>query len=227
MYFYYYWWILIPAIVLSMYAQAKVKSNYTKYAQVMNSRGLTGFDVARTILDENGLYHVQIKRGRGMLSDHFNPRDNSVNLSPAVHDGNSISSMSIAAHECGHAVQYAKDYAFLKFRSAIAPAASIATRASGIIVLLGILLARSGYNFLIDIGILLYVVITLFHLVTLPVEFDASKRALVMLYEYGLVEESDIYGSKKVLSAAALTYVAAMLSALLTLIRLIAIRNRD
>ncbi len=227
MYFTYYWWILIPAILLSMYAQAKVKSNYNKYAKIVNSRGLTGFEVARTILDKNGLYNVQIRKSSGVLSDHFDPRNNTVNLSPMVHDGNSVSSMSIAAHECGHAVQYATDYAFLKFRSAIAPLASLASRASGLIIILGIILARSGWMFLIDIGIIAYVIVTLFHVITLPVEFNASKRALVMISDYGLVEDSDLAGSKKVLSAAALTYVAAMLSSLLTLIRLLAIRNRN
>lgn len=221
-----YWWMVLPAIILAMYAQSKVKRNYKKYSKVASGRGLTGAQVASEILRSNGLYHVKVIRGTGTLTDHYNPKTQTIQLSPHVYDANSISAASIAAHECGHAVQHAEGYGPLAIRSLIAGPAQFASKAAGILVLLGIILANSGLLWLLDLGILAYMFITLFHVVTLPVEFNASSRAITMLGDYGLLYDEDINGTKKVLSAAALTYVAAMLSALLTTIRLIAIRNR-
>lgn len=218
-------WIIIPAIILAFYAQSRVKANYNKYAKVRNATGMTGADVAREILRRNGLSHVQVVRGQGKLTDHYDPRSEAVTLSPQVFDQASISSASIAAHECGHAVQHSVGYAPLNIRSAIVPATNIATKLSPFLVLGGLLLARSGGLILLNLGIIAYIMITLFHVVTLPVEFNASHRAIEMLTEYGLVYEEDMVGTKKVLNAAALTYVAAMLSALLSTVRLIVLRN--
>jgi Zn-dependent membrane protease YugP len=219
-------WMIIPAIVLALYAQNKVKSNYTKYSKIRSTRGMSGAEVASEILRSNGLYDVKIERGSGTLSDHYDPRTRTVRLSPHVHDTDSISAASIAAHECGHAVQHAESYAPMSFRSMLVGPTQIATKAAGILVLLGIISARSGNVFVLNAAILAYVVITLFHLVTLPVEFNASSRAINMLTDYGLLYDEDIEGTKKVLNAAALTYVAAMLSSLMTLIRLVLIRDR-
>lgn len=226
MFFYELYWLIIPAIILAFYAQSKVKSNYNKYAKIKSSRGMTGAQVASEILRANGLYDVKVLRGRGVLSDHYDPRRRTVTLSPHVYDTDSISAASIAAHECGHAVQHAEAYAPMSVRSLLVGPTQIATQAAGIFVFVGILFARSNTLWLLDIGILAYIVITLFHLVTLPVEFNASSRAIKMLADYNLLYEEDIEGTKKVLNAAALTYVAAMLTALLSLIRLLAIRDR-
>jgi len=223
-----YWWIIIPAIILAAYAQNRVKSNYNKFAKVRNQSGKTGAEVAREILMRNGLSHVQVVRGQRQLSDHYNPRTETVALSPHVYDQPSISAASIAAHECGHAVQHATAYAPLNVRSAIAPIASFANGAAGILVFLGIMAAYMGRStFLIDLAIFAYVLITLFHVITLPVEFNASSRAMEMLADYNMVSEEDMDGTKKVLNAAALTYVAAMMASLMSLIRLVLIRGRS
>ena len=219
-------WILIPAMILAFYAQSKVKSNYKKYSKVRNVSGMTGAEVAKEILRRNGLSHVQVVRGRGQLTDHFDPRTETVSLSPQVYDEPSVASASIAAHECGHVVQHSTGYAPLNIRSAIVPMTNFATKVSPFLILGGILTARSGSTLLLNLAIFTYVIITLFHVVTLPVEFNASHRAINMLEEYGMVYEEDMVGTKKVLNAAALTYVAAMLSALLSTVRLIMIRDR-
>lgn len=221
-----YGWLIIPVIIISFFAQSRVKSNYTKFSKVRNQSGKTGAEVAREILMRNGLSHVQVVRGNRQLSDHYNPRTETVSLSPHVYDQPSISAASIAAHECGHAVQHATAYAPLNIRSAIAPVASFASGAAGFLVFLGIALAYMGRStILIDLAIIAYVMITLFHLITLPVEFNASSRAMTMLADYNMVSEEDMDGTKKVLNAAALTYVAAMLASLMTLIRLVLIRG--
>jgi hypothetical protein len=225
MYIGYYWWMILPAIALAIYAQAKVKSNYNKYAKVKNMRGLTGAQVAESILRSNQIYDVQIKRGQGKLTDHYDPRSKTVVLSPHVYDADSISAASIAAHECGHVLQHASGYAPLAFRSFLAVPTQFASKASTFLILGGIIFASST-PWLLDLGIIAYLLITLFHVVTLPVEFNASSRAIRVMQDGQLVYDEDIRSTKKVLNAAALTYVAAMLSALLTTLRLIAIRNR-
>lgn len=227
MYFWYYGWLLIPAMIVAAYAQMKVKSNYKKYSKVRNTRGLTGAQVAEEILRSNGLYHVQVMKGKGNLTDHYNPKTETVTLSPHVYDAASISAASIAAHECGHAVQHASAYGPLAVRSLIAPTVGVVSKYAGMIAFGGILLSSFGYGmlWLLDVGIVLYLLITLFHLITLPVEFNASSRAIKMLTDYGFLYDEDIEGTKKVLNAAAMTYVAAMLTALLSTIRLILVRN--
>jgi len=226
MFYMYYWWLMIPVMIVTMYAQSKVKGNYNKYAKVKSVRGFTGAQVADQILRSNGLYHVKVERGQGVMTDHYDPRTETIRLSPHVYDQASISAVSIAAHECGHAVQHATAYAPLAVRSSIAPATQFVSKAAVGLVFAGVLLARSGMIWLLDLGIIAYILIALFHLVTLPVEFNASKRAIAMLDEYQLIYEEDLEGTKKVLNAAALTYVAAMLAVVMTVVRLVLIRNR-
>lgn len=217
--------LLIPALLLSFYAQSKVMRTYGKYLRYENSKNLTGMEVARRILDSNNLYNVEIVETSGELSDHYDPRTKKVNLSPAVYRGNSISSMSIAAHEVGHAIQDSVGYYPLKFRSALAPVASLSSHVVWILIMLGFMLQIMS---LINIGIILFSIVVLFQIITLPVEFNASKRALDNL-KTGFVSEYEISGSREVLKAAALTYVAAALTGIMQLLRFILLskRNRD
>lgn len=220
-----YIWLLIPVLILSFYAQSKVNKNYAKFAKIRNTSGKTGAEIAKEILMRNGLSHVQVVRGNRKLSDHYNPRTETVSLSPHVYDEASISAASIAAHECGHAVQHATAYGPLNIRSTVAPVVQIASGAASMITFIGIILAYRGNPIVLNIAIIAYVMITLFHVITLPVEFNASHRAMEMLADYNMVSEEDMDGTKKVLNAAALTYVAAMLAALMSLIRLLLIRG--
>lgn len=217
--------LLIPALLLSFYAQSKVMKTYGKYLRYENSKNLTGMEVARRILDSNNLYNVEIIETPGELSDHYDPRTKKVNLSPAVYRGNSISSMSIAAHEVGHAIQDSVGYYPLKFRSALAPVASLSSHVVWILIMLGFMLQIMS---LLNIGIILFSIVVLFQIITLPVEFNASKRALDNL-KTGFVSEYEISGSREVLKAAALTYVAAALTGIMQLLRFILLskRNRD
>jgi Zn-dependent membrane protease YugP len=217
---------MIPFLIFTMYAQNKVKSTFRKYLQVANRKGLTGFDVARIILDKNGLADIKIeKSNRGLLSDHYDPMSRVVRLSNEVYAGRSMSSISVAAHEVGHAIQHSEAYAPLTFRSMLAPVASIASKSVFAIIFGGVIFGITG---LIDLGIIVFSVVLLFQLVTLPVEFNASSRALVQLKAQGLVYEDEVLSSKKVLDAAALTYVAAVAASVGQLLRLIMIRgSRD
>lgn len=204
------------AALLALYAQAKVKSNYTKYRRVMNRRHITGAQVAREILDRNGLNNVQLNRISGELSDHFNPANNTVNLSQEIFDGTSIAAIAVAAHECGHAIQHKEGYKAIVLRGAILPFANIGQYLGWIAIMIGLALGRTNIAW---IGFILMLGILLFQLVTLPVEFNASSRALEILDHYYL--EADEYaGAKKMLSAAALTYVAAMISTLMSMLRI-------
>ena len=211
--------ILLPAIILSAYASYKVNSVTSRYFKVRASRGLTGAEVARTILDRNGLSSVPVYPVRGTLTDHYDPRSRKVNLSEEVYYGTSITSVAVAAHECGHAIQHKESYLPLTLRSAIVPAVNFASSASWIIILLGFFINKS----LLWIGIVLFSATVLFQLVTLPVEFNASSRALKQLQSLGIMGAEENQQSKKVLSAAALTYVAAAFSSILQLLRLVVI----
>lgn len=215
--------ILIPAILLTMYAQNKVNSTYREYVRVPNRKGISGQETARQILDRNGLSDVRIEQVRGMLSDHYDPRTRVLRLSPEVYGRATIASSAIAAHEVGHAIQHSLNYRPLVFRNAIVPLVGFATQISWMFILAGIFM---GYIGLMDLGIILFSTAVLFQLVTLPVEFDASKRALKELETNGILNMAEIPQGKKVLDAAALTYVAAASTAILQLLRLIAIRNR-
>jgi len=214
--------LLIPAMIFSMWAQFKVKSAYSKYSEVDSVRGITSDQAARSILDSNGLTNINIEHIEGQLTDHYDPRAKVLRLSESVAGNTSIAAIGVAAHECGHAIQDKENYAFLRFRNSIVPVVNIASTLSMPLFFIGLLM--SWLN-LIDLGIALFCGVLVFHLVTLPVEFDASARALRILSDTGLLEGNEIYGAKKVLSAAALTYVAALVMTILQLVRLLALRN--
>lgn len=227
-YFYFDWtWILlIPAMILSMWAQANVNGTFNKYSKVNNRFGYTGAEVARRILDMNGLYSVKIERVNGNLTDHFDPRTNVVRLSEATYDSTSVGAIGVAAHEVGHAVQHATGYTAIKIRNAIVPAVNICNMLSMPILILGLFLSYT----LVDLGIILFSATVLFQLITLPVEFNASSRAIKTLEGQNLLTTDETAGAKKVLNAAALTYVAAAFSAIMSLLRIILIfgnRRRD
>lgn len=214
--------ILIPAIILTMYAQSKVNSTYREYVRVPNRKGISGADTARQILDRNGLSDVRIEQVNGTLSDHYDPRTRVLRLSPEVYGRATIASSAIAAHEVGHAIQHSRSYAPLVFRNTIVPVVSLASNISWLFIIGGLIL---GYVGLLDIGIILFSLAVIFQLITLPVEFDASKRAMVELQNNGLLTMDEIPQGKKVLDAAALTYVAAASSAVLNLVRLLVLRG--
>lgn len=220
----YYIWLVVPSLLIALWAQFKVKSTFNKYNQYKTSRGNTAAMVARQILDRNGLQNVAIERVAGSLSDHFDPRKNVIRLSDSVYNSTSVGAIGVAAHEVGHAVQYATKYAPIKIRAALIPVTNIGSTLALPIVFLGILM---GNDFLSMAGIILFSAVVLFQLVTLPVEFNASSRAIKTLDEDMLLEGDELKGAKKVLSAAALTYVAALIVAIANLLRLILLRNRN
>lgn len=223
-YDYYYLVLVVPAILISLFAQMKVTNTYKKYSQVMSSGRKTATEITRMILDKNGLQNVKIEAVPGKLSDHYDPRTNVIRLSDTVRGDVSVASIGVAAHEAGHAIQYAKGYAPIKLRNTILPVANFASKLSIPLIILGIILA---YESLVTVGILAFSTVLLFQVVTLPVEFNASKRALLTLSSDGILNDEELKGAKKVLGAAALTYVAAVLVSLAQLLRLLLInRNR-
>jgi Zn-dependent membrane protease YugP len=225
---YFWYWsliLLVPAIVLGIYAQAKVSSAFNRYSQVPSARGLTGAQAARQVLDSAGLSDVSIEVAGSRLSDHYDPRSRSLTLSPEVGNSNSLASLGVAAHEAGHAIQHAEGYVPFKFRSSLVPVANFGTNFGFILFFIGLLFFRSGL--LMNIGIVLYAAAVLFTLVTLPVELNASRRAMVQLSDRSILVADELAGARKVLNAAALTYVAAALMAILQLVRLILISRRN
>ncbi|MCI7233667.1 MAG: zinc metallopeptidase [Oscillospiraceae bacterium] len=215
--------ILIPAIIFSIVAQVMVKSAFSEYSKVRNSRGLTGADAAREILDRNGLTNVRIEHISGSLTDHYDPKANVIRLSDDVYGSATVAAVGVAAHEAGHAVQYAEGYYPIKIRNAIIPVTRFGSSLSTPLVILGLVLSL---DFLITAGILLFCAVVLFQAITLPVEFNASGRALKTLRSSHFLEDDEMKGARSVLTAAAMTYVAAMLSALLSLVRLLVISGR-
>ncbi len=215
--------LLIPALILAIWAQIKVKSTYKKYQKISSSRGLSGAEAAKQILHQSGIYDVEVKAVSGNLSDHYDPRSKQVCLSEANYRGSSLAALAIAAHEVGHAIQHHTGYAALQLRHSILPVTNIASWAAFPLFFLGFILHTS---FLINLGIIFFGAVVAFHFVTLPVEFNASSRALKQLESQGLLMSQEVSGARKMLSAAALTYVAAATMALLQLIRLILI-SRD
>ncbi|ELC8450157.1 zinc metallopeptidase [Clostridium perfringens] len=216
--------ILIPAILISAWAQFKVSSTFNKYSTVRSINGYTGAQVARILLNDAGLQEVEIQQVPGRLSDHYDPRAKVLRLSSDVYGSTSVASIGVAAHEVGHAIQDKESYSALVFRNAIVPVVNFSSSLSWILFFIGILLS---YSTLVTIGIILFSVVVLFQLVTLPVEFNASSRALKLLEARGILYDKEVNGARNVLSAAALTYVAATLMAVLQLVRLIAISNRN
>lgn len=222
---YTFFYLILPALLLSLFAQFKVKSTFAKYSKVASSSGFTGERAARSILDRNGLLGVRIERIAGSLTDNFDPRTNVLHLSESTYASNSIAAIGVAAHEAGHAIQHDTGYAPNKIRSALVPLANIGSTAGPYLAMFGLILSM---QFLLNIGIVLFGFAVLFYLVTLPVEFNASHRAIRVLEEQGLMNDDELLGAKKVLSAAALTYVASALMAFASMLRLILLsRNRN
>ena len=218
--------LLIPAMIFAFWAQAKVQGTYQKFAKVRAANGMTGRQMAQMIMQRNGVTDVAIEPIGGMLSDHYDPRTKKVRLSGPIHDGDSISSIAVAAHEIGHVLQHANGYAPLVVRSAMAPVVGFASMAAMPLFFIGLFFNIPGVSgWLMDLGILFFTGAVIFHLVTLPVEFDASRRALAQLTSTGAVMPDEVSQAKKVLDAAALTYVAAAAMAALQLVRLVMLRN--
>ena len=217
-------WLIfvLPTLLFAAFAQMRIKSSFNKFSKVSNANGYTGAQVARMILDRNGLNDIRVESIAGSLTDHYDPRNRVVRLSNNVYSGNSIAAMSVAAHEVGHAIQHDEGYLALILRNNIAPVAGFGSKLVGVFVLLGLLMSLP---MLIDIGIILFLVVVAFQIITLPVEFNASRRALLQL-ESGIASNENLEPAKKVLNAAALTYVAATLAAVGQLLRLLSMSNR-
>ncbi len=207
-------------ILVPIYAQLKVRGAYKKFSKVYSSSGMTGAQVARKILNDNGLYHVSVEEVGGFLSDHYDPRTKTVRLSSANYHGHSLAATAVAAHEVGHAIQDQQNYAFLRFRHALVPVASIGSNFAWVLIMIGIFAQASG---MLLLGIIFMASAVLFQVVTLPVEFNASSRAMDQVIASGIIRNDEERETKKVLNAAALTYVAAAAVAVLELVRLILI----
>ena len=211
--------LVLIGVIISLWASAKVKTTYAKYSRVRSMSGMTGAQAAERILYSAGIYDVRIEHVRGDLTDHYDPRNRVLRLSDMVYGSTSVAAIGVAAHECGHAVQDQKDYAPLRIRNSLVPVANFGTMAAWPIIILGLIFGAS--SFLINLGILLFSLGVLFQLVTLPVEFDASRRAIEMLGSQGILYGDEVRQTRKVLSAAAMTYVAAAAAAVLALLRLL------
>ncbi len=226
---YYYWdptYILVViGAVICMIASARVKGTFNKYSQLRSMSGMNGAQVAQRVLQAAGIYDVQVRHVSGSLTDHYDPRTKTVNLSDPVYNATSVAALGVAAHECGHAIQHAKSYAPLSIRSALVPIANFGSMLAWPVILIGLLFNTRSSGLIIDIGILLFSAAVLFQLVTLPVEFDASRRALVMLRTQGILEDDELRYTRRVLKSAALTYVASAAAAILQLLRIILITN--
>ena len=226
--------LVLIGIAICGLASANVSSTFNRYAKVLSASGLTGAETARRILEANGIYDVTIQRVSGNLTDHYNPSTKTVNLSESTYDRTSVAAVGVAAHECGHVIQHHTNYAPINFRTALVGPANLGSKLSWPLILIGLILGGAGTSgteigmILVNIGILLFCLAVLFQIVTLPVEFNASSRALVQLETLGILGHDEKKKAKKVLKAAALTYVAAVASSLLQLLRLILIaRRRD
>lgn len=226
---YYYWdptYILVViGAVICMIASARVKGTFNKYSQLRSMSGMNGAQVAERVLQAAGIYDVQVRHVSGSLTDHYDPRTKTVNLSDPVYNATSVAALGVAAHECGHAIQHAKSYAPLSIRSALVPIANFGSMLAWPVILIGLLFNTRSSGLIIDIGILLFSAAVLFQLVTLPVEFDASRRALVMLRTQGILADDELRYTRRVLKSAALTYVASAAAAILQLLRIILITN--
>ena len=217
-YDYYYFILVIPAMLVSLWAQIRVKGTYSKMSKLQNTRGLTGAQAAQRVLSYYGINDVRIEPVAGSLTDHYDPRDNVIRLSQGVYNASTIAAVGIACHEAGHAAQHAESYKPIAVRNAILPVANIGSSSGLWIAVIGLML---NWTILVQIGIILYAFVALFRLVTLPVEFNASSRALKVIDETGMLQGEEYKGARKVLSAAAMTYVAALLVSIMSLLRLI------
>jgi Zn-dependent membrane protease YugP len=216
--------ILIPALMIAAWAQLRISTVFNKYSKIRSINGYTGEQVARMMLDSEGMNNVPVKVIGGKLTDNFDPRDNTMHLSQDVYYGNSVAAIGVAAHETGHAMQHKENYSPLMVRNAIVPIVGFSSNASWIILVLGFIMGIQGF---ITIGIILFTAVVAFQLITLPVEFNASKRAIVTLEQKNILYGEEIKGAKAVLSAAAMTYVAAALMAIAQLLRLLFLSRRN
>lgn len=219
----YYIILILPAFLISLFAQIKVSSTFSKFSKTANSKGLTGAEAARRVLLANDVTNVRIERVGGNLTDHFDPRSNVIRLSDAVYNSTSVAAVGVAAHEAGHAVQYAQAYLPIKVRNAILPIVNFGSKFSFIAILLGIILAN---DLLISVGIILFSFATLFQILTLPVELNASKRAMQTIRAQSLLLDDEASGAKSVLTAAAMTYIAAVVMSVAQLLRLLLLNRR-
>lgn len=219
---------MLPAVIFAMWASARVNNTFKRYSTQYSRRNMTGCDAARRVLDSNGLYQVRIERIGGNLTDHYDPRSNVIRLSDSVYNQTSTAAIGVAAHEAGHAIQYARGYAPIKLRNAIIPVTNIGSKLAMPLILIGLLFSGGSEMGLTVayLGVACFGLSTLFQLFTLPTEFDASKRAVQAIEDCGILNEEELYGARKVLSAAAMTYVAALAVSLMQLLRLLAIVNR-
>lgn len=222
-YDYYYLILVVPALIISLIAQANVKKAYSSMAKIQNKKRLTGADAAYRVLQFYGINNVQIQMTQGKLTDHYDPRSNVIRLSPEVFSGTSIASVGIACHEAGHAAQHAQNYAPIRMRNAVLPVANIGSSVGFTVAILGYFM---GLDIIVNVGIILFAAVVVFQLVTLPVEFNASSRAIKVIGETNMLYEEEIPKARKVLRAAALTYVASLLVSVMSLIRLILRTNR-
>lgn len=212
----YYWMILVPAMLIALLAQLNVSATFNRYSRVASRRGLTGAQAAEAVLRAHGVYDVRIERVSGRLSDHYDPRSNVIRLSDGVYGSTSVASLGVAAHEAGHAVQYAQGYGPIKLRTAIIPVCNIGSQLSILLIVLGLIFY---FPALFGVGVILFAVAVVGQVVTLPVEFNASRRAMASLRDTGLLEKEELRGARKVLTAAAMTYVAALLVSIAQLLR--------
>ena len=222
--FYFYdptYFLVLIGVVLSLLASAKVKGTFNRFARVKNSRGLTGAQVAEQVLHGAGIYDVRIEHVSGNLTDHYDPRSKVLRLSDSVYSQTSVAAVGVAAHECGHAIQHAKGYGPLKFRNVLVPVANFGAKIAWPLILVGLLINSESAWLIMQAGIIAFSLAVLFQIVTLPVEFNASNRAIRVLADRGIMYGDEIVAAKKVLSAAALTYVAAAASSILQLLRLV------
>lgn len=215
------YFLVLIGVVICLLAQAKVKGTFNKFSRVRNVRGMTGAEAARQVLKNAGIYDVRVEHVSGNLTDHYDPRTKVLRLSDSVYGQTSVAAVGVAAHECGHAIQHARGYAPLKMRSALVPIANFGSTIAWPLILIGLLFGRGSSSLFINLGILAFSAAVLFQLITLPVEFNASNRAIRVLADTGMMQGEEIKGAKKVLSAAALTYVAGAASSILQLLRII------
>ena len=223
--FYYYfdptYILILIGVILSLVASAKVKSTFAKYAKVRNSQGFTGAQAAQRVLERAGIYDVRIEHVSGNLTDHYDPKNKVLRLSDSVYGQSTVAAVGVASHECGHAIQHAKGYEPLKLRNTLVPIANFGSQIAWPLILIGFIITSEASTFLINLGIIAFSLAVVFHLITLPVEFNASNRAIRMIADTGMMYGEEIKGAKKVLNAAALTYVASAATAVLQLLRII------
>jgi Zn-dependent membrane protease YugP len=223
--FYYYldptYILILIGVILSLVASAKMKSTFAKYAKVRNSQGFTGAQAAQRVLERAGIYDVRIEHVSGNLTDHYDPKSKVLRLSDSVYGQSTVAAVGVAAHECGHAIQHAKGYEPLKLRNTLVPIANFGSQIAWPLILIGFIITSEASTFLINLGIIAFSLAVVFHLITLPVEFNASNRAIRMIADTGMMYGEEIKGAKKVLNAAAMTYVASAATAVLQLLRII------